>query len=101
MGLVLKFSSLTKYLTRSSFKKRKGWDWRDGSAVKSTDSSFRGPEFSSQQPCSDVAHNHQKRDLMPSSGISEEGNSVLTYINKKKVKKICWSYCITIQKASK
>jgi hypothetical protein len=24
--------------------------WRDGSAVKSTDCSFRGPEFKSQQP---------------------------------------------------
>jgi hypothetical protein len=24
--------------------------WRDGSAVKSTDCSFRGPEFHSQQP---------------------------------------------------
>jgi hypothetical protein len=24
--------------------------WRDGSAVKSTDCSFRGPEFNSQQP---------------------------------------------------
>jgi hypothetical protein len=26
------------------------WDWRDGSMVKSTDCSFRGPEFNSQQP---------------------------------------------------
>jgi hypothetical protein len=25
-------------------------DWRDGSAVKSTDCSSRGPEFNSQQP---------------------------------------------------
>jgi hypothetical protein len=25
-------------------------DWRDGSAVKSTDCSSRGPEFKSQQP---------------------------------------------------
>jgi hypothetical protein len=25
--------------------------WRDGSAVKHTDYSFRGPEFKSQQPC--------------------------------------------------
>jgi hypothetical protein len=26
------------------------WGWRDGSVVKSTDCSFRGPEFNSQQP---------------------------------------------------
>jgi hypothetical protein len=26
------------------------WGWRDGSAVKSTDCSSRGPEFNSQQP---------------------------------------------------
>jgi hypothetical protein len=25
------------------------WDWRDGSAVKSTDCSSRGPEFKSHQ----------------------------------------------------
>jgi hypothetical protein len=28
----------------------KRWGWRDGSAVKSTDCSFKGPEFKSQQP---------------------------------------------------
>jgi hypothetical protein len=27
-----------------------GEDWRDGSVVKNTDCSSRGPEFSSQQP---------------------------------------------------
>jgi hypothetical protein len=26
------------------------WGWRDGSVVKSTDCSSRGPEFDSQQP---------------------------------------------------
>ena len=26
------------------------WGWRDGSVVKSTDCSSRGPEFNSQQP---------------------------------------------------
>jgi len=26
------------------------WDWRDGSVVKSTDCSSKGPEFKSQQP---------------------------------------------------
>jgi hypothetical protein len=29
------------------------WDWRDASAVKSTDCSSRGPEFNSQQPHGD------------------------------------------------
>jgi hypothetical protein len=29
-------------------KKEKGWDWRVGSEVKSTDCSSRGPEFNSQ-----------------------------------------------------
>jgi hypothetical protein len=33
-------------------EKRAG-GWRDGSAVKSTDCSSRGPEFNSQQPHSD------------------------------------------------
>jgi hypothetical protein len=31
--------------------------WRDGSAVKSTDCFFSGPEFKTQQPHM-VAHNH-------------------------------------------
>jgi hypothetical protein len=31
-------------------KKNKKKDWRDGSAVKSTDCSSKGPEFNSQQP---------------------------------------------------
>ena len=30
--------------------KTKTWGWRDGSEVKSTDCSSRGPEFNSQQP---------------------------------------------------
>jgi hypothetical protein len=29
---------------------RRGEGWRDGSMVKSTDCSFEGPEFKSQQP---------------------------------------------------
>jgi len=29
---------------------KKKWGWRDGSVVKSTDCSSRGPEFYSQQP---------------------------------------------------
>jgi hypothetical protein len=31
-------------------KKRQTGDWRDGSEVKSTDCSSKGPEFNSQQP---------------------------------------------------
>jgi hypothetical protein len=31
-------------------KKIKHLDWRDGSVVKSTDCSSKGPEFNSQQP---------------------------------------------------
>jgi hypothetical protein len=29
-----------------------------------------------------VAHNHPQQDLTPSSGVSEDSYSVLTYINK-------------------
>jgi hypothetical protein len=47
--------------------------WRDGSAVKSTDCSSRGPEFKSQQPHG----GSQPGDLMPSSGVSEDSYSVL------------------------
>jgi hypothetical protein len=35
-------------------KKKKKKGWRDGSAVKSTDCSSRGPEFNSQQPHGDM-----------------------------------------------
>jgi hypothetical protein len=39
-----------------------------------------------------VAHNHPQQDLTPSSGVSEDSYSVLTYINKinllKKKKKL-------------
>jgi hypothetical protein len=40
-------------------------DWRDGSVIKSTGCSSRGPEFNSQQHM--VAHNHLQWDPMPSS----------------------------------
>jgi hypothetical protein len=36
--------------TKKKKKKKKKRGWRDGSAVKSTDCSSRGPEFKSQQP---------------------------------------------------
>jgi hypothetical protein len=40
--------------TKQNKTKQNGW--RDGSAVKSSDSSSEGPEFNSQQP--HRAHNH-------------------------------------------
>jgi len=43
--------------------------------VKSTDYSSRGPEFNSQQP-----HSGWQPCVVPSSGMSEERNRVLTYI---------------------
>jgi hypothetical protein len=48
--------------------------WRDGSEVKSTDDSSRGPEFNSHM----VAHNHLQWDPMPSSDGSEDSDNVLT-----------------------
>jgi hypothetical protein len=45
--LVYRVSSRTTPKNPSQKKKS---DWRDGSAVKSTDCSSRGPEFNSQQP---------------------------------------------------
>jgi hypothetical protein len=33
-----------------SDENKKVWGWRDGSVVKSTGCSFKGPEFNSQQP---------------------------------------------------
>jgi hypothetical protein len=50
------FEISLKYIARSCLKKCKDLKkqnktgWRDGSAVKSTDCSSRGPEFISQQP---------------------------------------------------
>jgi hypothetical protein len=40
----------SKLLTTIVIKLNRYGDWRDGSVVKSTDCSFRGPEFKSQQP---------------------------------------------------
>jgi hypothetical protein len=39
-------------ITEASLKllKRNFWGWRDGSEIKSTDCSSRGPEFNFQQP---------------------------------------------------
>jgi hypothetical protein len=53
--------------------------WRDGSVVKSTDCSSRGPEFNSQQP-----HGGSQPSVMGSDAlfwcVSEENNGVLRYI---------------------
>jgi hypothetical protein len=38
--------------------------WRDGSKVKSTDCSFRGPEYNSQQP-----HGDSKSSVMGSDAL--------------------------------
>jgi hypothetical protein len=45
------------------------------SVVKSTDCSSEGPEFKSQQP-----HGGSHPSVMPSSGVSENCDIVLTYI---------------------
>jgi hypothetical protein len=45
-------------------KKRFSWDWRDGSAVKSTDCSSRGPEFNSQQPHGGSQPSVMKSDVL-------------------------------------
>jgi hypothetical protein len=53
---------MSKYFENTSKKKRQGW--RDGSAVKSTDCSSRGPEFNSQQP-----HGSSQPSVMGSDAI--------------------------------
>jgi hypothetical protein len=62
-----------------------GGGWRDGSAVKSTDYSSRGPEFNSQQPHGGSQPSVVRSDA--SSGVSEDRDSVLIYKTKKKRKK--------------
>jgi hypothetical protein len=56
--------------------------WQDGSAGKSTDCSFEGPEFKSQQPQGGSQLPIMRSDLTLSSGASEDSYSVLTYNNK-------------------
>ena len=50
-----------------------GLGWRDGSVVKSTDCSSRGPEFNSQQP-------HGSQPSVMGSGVSEDSYSALIHI---------------------
>ena len=51
--------------------------WRDGSVVKSTDCSSRGPEFNSQYPRDSSPPFLLGSDAL-SSGVSEDSDSVLT-----------------------
>ena len=51
--------------------------WRDGSAVKSTVCSSRGPEFNSQQPYSGLQPSHMRSD-------SRLGGYVKTHMRKIK-----------------
>jgi hypothetical protein len=56
----------------SSVDEEEGYrGWRDGSA-STADSSSKGPEFNSQQP-----YGGSQPSVMPSSGTSEDSNSVL------------------------
>jgi hypothetical protein len=62
--------------------KTKSWalGWRNGLVIKSTDCSSRGPEFNSQHP-----HGGSHPSVMgtdASSGVSEDSNSILTYIKQ-------------------
>jgi hypothetical protein len=54
--------------------------WKNGSADKSTDCSSKGPEFKSQQPHGGSQPSIVRSD--PSSCVSEDSYSVLTYNNK-------------------
>ena len=58
-------------------QKTKIQDWRDGSAVKSTDCSSKGPTFKSQQP-----HGGSQPPVMRSDALFWHGYSVLMYNNK-------------------
>jgi hypothetical protein len=59
--------SKTKQNKKTKTKTEQAGGWRDDSAVKSTDCSYRSPEFDSEQT----------RSVMPSSSVSEDSYSVL------------------------
>jgi hypothetical protein len=70
--------------------------WRDGSAVKSTDCSFKGPEFKSQQP-----HGGSGPSVMRSDAFFRYAGRTLYIINlKKKTKEkmdnlnLTWEICL-------
>jgi hypothetical protein len=73
-SLAYKVSSRTARATqknKNSNKKRTNLlGWRDGSVVKGTECSSRGPEFNSQQ--SHGGSQPSVMDLTPSSGVSED-----------------------------
>jgi hypothetical protein len=48
------------YSQKTFYKRRNSLDWRDGSVVKSPGCSWRGPDFSSQQP-----HGHWQPSVTP------------------------------------
>jgi len=60
----------------SEIKKLVNMGWRDGSAVKSTDCSSRGPEFKSQKP-----HGSSQSSVMGANAlfwcVFEDNDSVL------------------------
>ena len=77
-----------------NFKKLYIWGWRDGSVVKSSDYSSRGPEFNSQQP-----HGGSQPSVMGSNALFwSVSNRMLIYIKLihlfKKIKKEsqCFEY---------
>jgi hypothetical protein len=59
----------------SRYKSNITGGWRDGSVVKVTNCSSKGPEFKPQQPPGGS-------QLTLSPGVSEDSYSVLTYKNK-------------------
>ena len=69
-------------MSRACLKIQTRWGWRDGSAVKSTDCSSRGPEFKSQQP-----YGGSQPPIMGSDAlfwcVSEDSCSVLILKNKQ------------------
>jgi hypothetical protein len=56
--------SIFKYISKIIVKIKTVWSWRDGSVVKSTDCSSKGPEFKSQQP-----HGGQQPSVMRSDAL--------------------------------
>jgi hypothetical protein len=54
--------------------------WTDGSVVKSTGYSSRGPELNSQQPHGDSQPSVKESDALSWLSEGSNSNSVLTYI---------------------
>jgi hypothetical protein len=54
--------------------------WRDGSEVKSTDCSSKGPAFNSQQPHGGSEPSVMRSDVLFS--VAEDSDNVLTYIKQ-------------------